>query len=110
MDNVKTKLSNEQNNELKEKLTIEEVIVSLKLAARGKAAGTDGIPYEVYKIIVAWHENEKKRSKQNDPKCIKTPDITTILTSVFNDVEMHAWRYAGHTVQRELDGSSIQEK
>ncbi len=51
------------------------------MVAKGKAAGTDGLPYELWLLL--WN-----RSMHSD-NGIKRADIVEIFCIVFNDIAVH---------------------
>lgn len=57
-----------------------EVEMALQKSANGKAAGMDGIPYEIWKRIQKSHDEHAKGGRT-------FPDIIEILTKIYNDVE-----------------------
>lgn len=69
----------ESRESLNERVTPEEATQAIMSAQNGKAPGKDGIPYEFYKHWV-FELRKAKNSKK------KVPDITWILTQVWNDV------------------------
>ena len=71
----------------------QEVLDAIRASENGRAAGINGIPYEFWKKVAEKYESEHK----NDPPLSRaeeaerrrkedSPDITWILTQVFNDI------------------------
>jgi len=72
---IKARLTEESIKTLKEQTESKEVDQALRKTSNNKAPGKDGIPYEFYKM---WLRSTKKE---------KTPDISYILTRVYNNIE-----------------------
>jgi ribonuclease HI/exonuclease III len=72
-------LSNQYKNELAKKISSEEVGAALTSAANRKAAGLDGIPYEIYKNLKSRHTNLSKEGREGF-------NITEMLALVYNDI------------------------
>jgi hypothetical protein len=70
---------NSQKNELAKKMTPEEVGVALSSTTNRKAAGLDGITYEIYKNLKSRHSNLLKEGREGF-------NVTEVLTHVFNDI------------------------
>jgi hypothetical protein len=65
---------------LSEPLSENEIATALKHLPNGKAAGMDGIPSEMWKILQQRYEQNKS---SNNPRA----NICKLLTRVFNDIE-----------------------
>ena len=78
-ESIKGKIPEEICNELKEKTTRREIEAALEKTSNGTSPGIDGIPYELYKLLM--EENKKNKTDNN------SPDIIKILTMVINDIE-----------------------
>ncbi|KAJ6531215.1 hypothetical protein B0H19DRAFT_848702, partial [Mycena capillaripes] len=76
------KTTPEQTENLKTKLTLEDVRQALKLSANFKAPGLDGITYEVWKVLNSRYETAKSLKKP-------TFDILAAMHKVYNDIETH---------------------
>ncbi|KAJ7244520.1 hypothetical protein C8J57DRAFT_1082995 [Mycena rebaudengoi] len=76
------KATPEQKEELRKKLTIEDVINALKMSANLKAPGLDGIACEVWKTLHARYETAKSLNKL-------AFNILRVLHKVYNDIETH---------------------
>jgi len=73
---VKTKLSDKSKKIMEEQTESKEVEQALRKTSNNKAPGKDGIPYEFYKM---WQKTTKKKEK--------IPNISYILTRVYNNIE-----------------------
>jgi ribonuclease HI len=73
------RLSNTHKSELAKKIKSEEVGAALTATANRKAAGLDGIPYEVYKKLRSRHTNLAKEGREGF-------DVPIMLALVFNDI------------------------
>ncbi|KAJ7026422.1 hypothetical protein C8F04DRAFT_966373, partial [Mycena alexandri] len=80
VDRVKRKLTPQQIQTLKEKLTIEDVRNALKLSSNFKAPGLDGILYELWKTLDARCTTATAQEKP-------AFDIIKIMHRVYNDIE-----------------------
>ena len=77
---VKTEVAESQQGALKAKVTREEVELALKVSKNEKAAGIDGVTYELWKSI---NETCIKASEEGKP----TFDVLDLMTAAFNDIE-----------------------
>ena len=77
---LKTKLSMESKQKLREQITEEEVRNAIRKTNNDKAPGLDGIPIELWKSMDDQFKNDKSNPKK---KC----DIVWCLTQVFTDIE-----------------------
>ena len=82
LENIKKKASPEEQDNLKIAITEEDVQNSIESQPNGKAAGLDGLPVELWKVL----NNQAKGKKENTSN--KT-NIVKILTSVYNDIEIY---------------------
>jgi len=71
------------------KVTRDLIELALRESASGTAPGIDGIPYELWKKLAKLYDQTKNSP---DP----WPDITGILTRVFNDIEEHGVHPCSH--------------
>ncbi|SJL06249.1 uncharacterized protein ARMOST_09585 [Armillaria ostoyae] len=78
---ITTEVPVDQRQELVELLSDEEIMAALKSAALGKAAGVDGLIYELWKTL---HLRFLTREDQD-----QRADIIRIFRIVFNDIETH---------------------
>lgn len=67
---------------LNKSISTEDTREALGRSANGKAAGMDGVPYELWKLLQKRGEDHRRRNTAY-------PDIVGILTEVFNDVEVN---------------------
>jgi hypothetical protein len=81
------KVTEEQGDLMKARLTIEEVRYALRRSANYKAPGLDGIPYEVWKVLDQRYESRKKENK-------KGFDVLGMMHRVYNDIENTEWSRA----------------
>ncbi|KAF9455796.1 hypothetical protein BDZ94DRAFT_1315818 [Collybia nuda] len=65
-------LSEEQQEYMEQGIQIEEITEAVKVAPRGTTPGTDGIPYEFYKM---WNEPRDEEESEESEE----PDILNIL-------------------------------
>ena len=75
-------VSPQDKNKLATYLTQDEIRQALRDLPDGKAAGIDGIPHELWKMLATRYENKKNL---NQPKF----NIVKCLTVLYNDVERH---------------------
>jgi len=80
---VKKKLHDADITELSTKTSAEEIKEAIKQSQTGKCPGHSGITYEFWK---SWKEPKNDNEKNNDRKPIS---ISSILQSIFNDIEKH---------------------
>ena len=78
--NIKAKLSPRNIEMLKEHVDETEVTTALRDSANDKAAGLDGIPIELWKLL----HQQYKSAKPNERN--KFCNITRVLTAVFKDI------------------------
>jgi ribonuclease HI len=81
LSNIKTRTTPPQKCELAKPLSWGKIHQALHESANDKAAGLDGIPAELWKMLSKRYDS-CKNAEQN-PYC----DIVKILTKVFNDIE-----------------------
>ncbi|RDB23311.1 Transposon TX1 uncharacterized protein [Hypsizygus marmoreus] len=82
MEYVTAPASNREKARMAEYIKKEEVIAALQASTNGKAAGIDGIPYELWKIMQYRHDDQSKR---NTPSF----NIIDVLQKVYADIERH---------------------
>jgi hypothetical protein len=83
LENVSTRTSPEQKNELAKYLHRGKIYKALCEQANDKAASLDGIPMELWKRMSSLFDSAK--DQDTNPYC----DIVTILAKVFNDIEQY---------------------
>jgi hypothetical protein len=66
-----------------------DVIVALKQAATGTAAGVNGLPIELWKRLHAIYLETKKANEQSDGPPAKIFNVVGFLTRVYNDIETY---------------------
>jgi exonuclease III len=76
------KTTEEQNEMLKAKLTLEDVRRAIKLSANNKAPGLDGITYETWKTLDSRFQTAKSLDKP-------AFNILDAMLRVYNDIETH---------------------
>ena len=79
---IKVKTTDEQQAYLAANVTEEDVVAALKSAQSEKAAGIDGITYEVWKSLHKRHLDDEKNGKP-------AFNVIRLMTAVFNDIEMY---------------------
>ncbi|KAF8957775.1 Endonuclease/exonuclease/phosphatase, partial [Flammula alnicola] len=77
---IKARTTEEQRKILSAKVTEAEVEQALKKTHNGKAAGIDGITYELWKSI----DSKYQKSKDTETPAF---NLIKLITSVFNDIE-----------------------
>ncbi|KAE9394275.1 hypothetical protein BT96DRAFT_756146, partial [Gymnopus androsaceus JB14] len=80
LGNITKKLSEPHCQNLKEKLTDENIEYALKLSANYKAPGLDGISYEIWKLIHARYKNAIAHDRA-------AFNLIQTLRIVYNDIE-----------------------
>src|SRR5467141_4320447 len=80
---IKERLNGEESKELEVETSLEEIEEALKKSQAGKCPGHSGIMYEFWKY---WKEPKPSKEENNEKKPIS---ISSILKTVFNDVERH---------------------
>ena len=82
LSHLTRRVSPQDKNKLATYLTQDEIRQALRDLPDGKAAGIDGIPHELWKMLATRYENKKNldQPKFNIVKC---------LTVLYNDVERH---------------------
>ncbi|KAJ7054858.1 hypothetical protein C8F01DRAFT_937942, partial [Mycena amicta] len=66
--------------------TEEEVIVAMKDSKKGKAAGLDGIPTELWQKLHTIALESAKKNKETDDVPLPVFNITGVLTIIYNDI------------------------
>jgi hypothetical protein len=79
---IEVKTTDEQQAYLATNVTEEDVVAALKSAQSEKAAGIDGITYEVWKCLHERHLDDEKNGKP-------AFNVIRLMTAVFNDIEMY---------------------
>ncbi|KAJ7027443.1 hypothetical protein C8F04DRAFT_965192 [Mycena alexandri] len=82
LDRVQTTTTAEQTEELKKRLTLDDVRNALRQSANFKAPGLDGITYEVWKILNSRYETALKDEKP-------AFDIIGAMHKVYNNIEIN---------------------
>jgi hypothetical protein len=82
LERTTRKVTEEQSELMKARLTLEEVRYALHRSANYKAPGLDGIPYEVWKVLDQHYESCKKADIQGF-------NILGMLRRVYNDIEKY---------------------
>jgi hypothetical protein len=85
LNSIKIKLGPTDKLELENNLTENNIEEVLRLLPNGKAPGTDGAPYELWKWV-----NEKSKLASKGSKEVDTSfNFIKCLTTVYNDIENH---------------------
>ena len=79
-ENVNARLSPENAEKLRHHISEEEVEAAMKETANDKAAGLDGIPVELWKLLHQQYKSAKANERH------KFCNITLVLTRVFKDI------------------------
>jgi exonuclease III len=83
-EKIQRKLTNIQKAKMAQRISESDVIGAIMAASPGKAAGLDGLPAEIWKEMA----NERSAAEKKEPRpSPMPPNITKILTTVFNDIE-----------------------
>ncbi len=88
-------LTGDQHTRLNRQITKDEVSSIVRGLPGGKAAGMNGIPYELWKHMAAKHaEANPATPRQTSPRGTNrtpaaTADIIELLTTVYRDIEEH---------------------
>jgi ribonuclease HI/exonuclease III len=77
---IRTRLSAEQRDEMGKLLTEEQVLKAVRLSENDKAAGLDGVIYELYKTLSDRYIEDSRMGRTGF-------NIILLLTLVFNDIE-----------------------
>ncbi|KAI5836481.1 DNase I-like protein, partial [Schizophyllum commune Tattone D] len=77
---VKRHISPEDKKTMAEYLSEDQVRAAVKASPINKAAGLDGIPSELWKVLDRKHASEKNKNKH-------TFDIIKCMVTVYNDIE-----------------------
>jgi len=80
LENINTRLAQEDIEELRKSVSSEEVEEALNDSANDKAAGLDGIPMELWKLLNQQYKSAKEDERHN--YC----NIVNVLTKIFRDV------------------------
>ena len=86
LGNVRTKLSREDAVELSKSLEEEEIAEAIVNSASDKAAGLDGIPTELWKLLHQQYKSAKPDERH------KYCNIAQVLAEVFNDIATNGIR------------------
>ena len=83
LENMTTTLNGEMINNLRKKISADEVEKALKESANDKSPGLDGIPTELWRLL---HQQYKSADeKERHEFC----NITEVLAYIFNDIAEH---------------------
>ncbi|KAK0504431.1 hypothetical protein EDD18DRAFT_1032095, partial [Armillaria luteobubalina] len=77
------KVPNDKKDALRDLLQYENILEALRQAAKGKAMGIDGLPYELWTLLYNRFMN-----RDHDDETEKA-DIVEVFLLVFNDVKVH---------------------
>ena len=83
LENIKTTLPQMSTEKLKEPVSEEEIAAALRDSANDKAAGLDGIPVELWKLLHQQYKSAKPSERG------KYCNITQVLTVVYQDIAEH---------------------
>ena len=75
-------LKEPEGTKMNEQITESQINDTLHLSKNGSATGMDGCPYELWKILKEWHN---QNTKQHMPSF----NIAQTLTAVFNDIQRY---------------------
>jgi len=83
LENIDAKLTQTDTDELRKNVSAEEVAQALTDSANDKAAGLDGIPMELWKLLSQQYKSADEKERH------KYCDITSVLAKVFSDIAEH---------------------
>ena len=83
LENIDTALSPENVERLRKDITEEEIEAALTDSANDKAAGLDGIPTELWKLLHQQYKSVKEN--EQDKYC----NITSVLSKIFKHISEH---------------------
>ncbi|KAF5337639.1 hypothetical protein D9757_015092 [Collybiopsis confluens] len=78
--NINRKATQAERNKMAQNIKKTEIDEVIRISKKGKAAGIDGLPTELYQMLQNLH---KDKVNPGD----KIPNIVEVLTSVFNEIE-----------------------
>lgn len=87
LSHIKSKLRKEHYDLLAERLTTTEVQKAIESLPNGKAAGSDGIPQEIWKDLLQPTERGNEDTEECVTETKDTSDIADYFTILFNDIE-----------------------
>jgi len=80
LEHIHTAVPENEKQKLSECLNTEEIKQAIRDLPDGKAAGTDGLPHELWKKLAEQHDDNKKHNRP-------TFDVVKVLTLLYNDIE-----------------------
>ena len=83
LENMSTTLNREMINDLRKKISADEVERALKESANDKSPGLDGIPTEMWRLLHQQYMSADEKEKNQ--YC----NITEVLAYIFNDIAEH---------------------
>ncbi|KAL1739216.1 hypothetical protein HDZ31DRAFT_27610, partial [Schizophyllum fasciatum] len=83
LEHIELKLTDEKRDEMARPPTRDEIREALRLAKNGSAAGLDGIPYEMWKVL---DDRFTEDSRHNDRPSF---DVVALLQAAFCDIYWH---------------------
>ena len=83
LENMTTTLNGEMANNLRKKISADEVEETLKESANDKSPGLDGIPTELWKMLHQQYKSADEKERH------KFCNITEVLAYIFNDIAEH---------------------
>lgn len=89
---INTRLEELQKDNLEEQLAEQDIQDIIKQLPNGKATGTDGIPYEFWKLLSDEYHKDKAKGETQET----TFNVAKMLTTVFNDIERHGLTVGTH--------------
>ncbi|KAF6747239.1 hypothetical protein DFP72DRAFT_821955, partial [Ephemerocybe angulata] len=82
LETLDPRVSAEDTLSLSQELSRDEVRNAMMSMPNGKASGPDGIPTDLWKLLITRYETAKKKGGE-----IKAADILALLTRAYNDIE-----------------------
>ena len=92
LNNLKTKLTNEEKSTMRQTVGREEIEAALNQANASSAAGLDGISFELWKQLAKAYKEYHPPQEELDPEieAMKRPvDILSVFQCLFGDISIH---------------------
>ena len=80
LGNIRTSLAQGDIDEMKKNISEDEVVTALTSSANDKAAGLDGIPMELWKLLLQQYKSTEEKERH------KYCDIASVMAEVFREV------------------------
>ena len=80
LENIQTSLVQEDVDELRKNVSEDEVTTALMSSANDKAAGLDGIPMELWKLLLQQYKSAEEKERH------RYCDVAWVMTEVFREI------------------------